>query len=268
MNCAVQTDRLAHYRKGFTFVEIMVVMVILGVLAAVGAPKIMGIIEKSREELDVLKLYNLRDALNRALIESESALSSYTPAKNQNDDKKTDLLTKLTNGLASDKGATLFVIEVHNGLSINVQGSHGSANNSFNISEMIGVAGTWCDALKEAGFEGVADIIAARIKGGNNYKKDGNTFTSTPYTRKDNNGSDVTDYRTAPKRPMFSSRVLNVGTEASNTRYTMSLHWTDKNHPHSIEVFLLPNGKKWNQAFQTDNGVCFSTLGNAGCNGK
>ena len=111
---SVLTRLKSHH--GFTMVEIMVVIVILGVIAGIGAPKILGIVEKSREELDVLKLYHLRDALNRALIESESALSSYTPAKNQDDDKKSDLLSKLNNGLASDKGATLFVIEVHNGL--------------------------------------------------------------------------------------------------------------------------------------------------------
>ena len=35
-------------RKGFSLVEIMVVVVILGVLAGVGVPKLFGVIAKSR----------------------------------------------------------------------------------------------------------------------------------------------------------------------------------------------------------------------------
>lgn len=35
-------------RKGFTLVEIMVVVVILGVLAGVGVPKLFGVIAKAR----------------------------------------------------------------------------------------------------------------------------------------------------------------------------------------------------------------------------
>jgi len=67
---------------------------------------------------------------------------------------------------------------------------------------------------------------------------------------------------------MFISQALNKGQKDENTRYTVSVRWSDVNNPGgSLEVYLLPNGKNYNYAFYTDHGVCFSTLGDAGCNG-
>ena len=42
---------------------------IMGFLATVAVPKFFGVAEKTREKADLMKLYYLRDALNRALIE-------------------------------------------------------------------------------------------------------------------------------------------------------------------------------------------------------
>lgn len=242
-------------RKGITIIELMVVFAIMGFLSTVALPKFFGVAEKTREKVDLMKLYYLRDALNRALIEDFDALTKYTPTKNGNDPNKIKL-----EGLAKDNGSTLFVIELHNGLSINVQGEHGSANNKYNICRAIGYSGTWYNALKEARFEGVADIIADRLAG-NKFNFNSESYTTTPYI----NQNDKTDYRTAPKQPMFISRALNHGKEKTNTRYTMSVHWSPGSEGYSVEIFLLPNGKKWNQAYKSDNGICFSTLGKKGC---
>jgi prepilin-type N-terminal cleavage/methylation domain-containing protein len=256
-------SRQSH-KAGFSLIEILVVIVIVGILAGVGAPKLMGLVERSKEKTDVLKLYYLREALNKALLESEAALSKTTTAKAKSDKELQDLIDKMNRVLKSDAGATLFVIEVHNGQSVNVQNSHSEANNANNISEILGTSGTWCDAFKEAGFEGVADIVADRITG--NYKKDTDTYTSYSWY---DDVKDKTWQRTVPKKPMFISRALNIGKEKANTRYTMNVRWSDvKNPGHSLEVYLLPNGKKWNQAFFTDNGTCFSTYGDKGCNGR
>lgn len=261
MSSALFTNRTNYKKNGFTFIEIMVVIVILGVLSAVGVPKIMGLVEKTREELDMFKLYHLRDALNKALLENENALTKTTTAKKLSEKDMNDLIKKMNDGLKHESGATLFVIELHNGLSINVQNSHNNANNLFNISAMLGTSGTWCDALREAGFEGVADIVADRITG--NYKKETSTYTSFQWH---DDAKNANWQRTAPKKPMFTSQALNRGKKAENTRYTMSVRWSDVNNPgHSLEVFLLPNGHKWNAAFRTDNGICFSTYGPVGC---
>ena len=61
-------------KHGFTLIEIMVVIVIMGVLAMVATPKLIAYSERVKEKADMMKLYYLRDALNRALLESEVAL--------------------------------------------------------------------------------------------------------------------------------------------------------------------------------------------------
>ena len=260
MNCAVQTDRLAHYRKGFTFVEIMVVIVILGVLSAVGVPKVFGIVEKTREELDVLKLFYLRDALNEALLDDSDALSNSDYITKEKDQaKKSQKYEALSKALKGDQGVTLFVMELKNGVSINVQGSHGSANNSVNMCQLIGSAGTWYEALSRAGFDGVADIVKARLN-----KTDFNKVdqSKTSYTA----NKDGNNWRTAPKKPMFVSQSLNHGKDNSNFRLSMNIQWSGKNEgSHSVEVFLLTNGGKWNSAYKGDQGICFSTYGPIGC---
>lgn len=250
-------------KKGITLMELMVVIAIMGVLSTVAMPKMFGASERAREKIDLMKLYDLRNAINLALIEDMDAMTSYEPSKAQSDDEKQKSLNKLAEGLKSDRGATLFVIEVHNGLSVNVQGSHRNANNTNNICEMVGLDGTFYRALKEANFYGVADIIAARLNG-NDWKSDGETYTSKEYT----NSYNKTDYRTAPKKALFQSRALNAGKADTNTRYTVSLHWADGSQGYSVEVYLNPNGGSYYNAYKTDNGTCFSTFGNKGCSNK
>ena len=119
-------------RKGITLIELMVTIAIMGFLVTVALPNIFGVAEKTREKVDLLKLYYLRDALNRALIEDLDAFQNFS--QTTNDKSRADIINTLDQGLKDQKrGATLFVIELHNGLSINVQGEHGSANNAYNI---------------------------------------------------------------------------------------------------------------------------------------
>lgn len=250
----IMTTINTQSRRGVTIIELMVVFAIMGFLATVAVPNVFGVAEKTREKVDLLKLYYLRDALNRALLEDLDALTKFTPVKGANANNQH------SNQIGSKQGAALFVIELHSGLPINVQGSHGKANNSTNICGMIGSNGTFYNALKEAQFEGVADIVRDRLAG-NKYNFNSDTYTTTPYY--DNNNK--LDHRTAPTQPMFISRALNHGKTNENTRYTMSVQWSPGNEGFSVEVFLLPAGKQWNQAFKTDHGVCFSTYGKKGC---
>ena len=242
-------------RKGITLIELMVTIAIMGFLVTVALPNIFGVAEKTREKVDLLKLYYLRDALNRALIEDLEAFNNYTPTEKGNKPDKIKM-----EGLSKPSGASLFVIELHNGLTINVQGEHGSANNNYNICRAIGTSGTFYEALKEARFEGVADIIADRLND-NNFNFNSSTYTAIPYEYSENK----IDYRTAPKQPLFISKALNVGKYAANTRYTMNIRWSDSNPGFAVEVFILPHGKDYQSAYRTDNGVCFSTLGRKGC---
>ena len=253
---------------------------IMSVLAMVGVPSVMGLIEKTRENVDLLKLYYLRDALNKALVEDEQAL--YKTAGNTND------RTKLTNLLKSTTGVTLFVLEVKPTATANIQAKHGVANDGINMSSLIGSGGAWYDALVEARFEGVADVVAYRLQTGNDggIKTDvGNNGTDhDTFTIKEDGGG----WRTFPKSPVFISRELNNGKSAglggitsqlsggkhnrTNYRLTMNFQWTGQNESsRSVEVALLPNGaymgdgKNAGSAFLTDHGVCFSTYGPIGC---
>ena len=46
----------------------MIVIVFMGVLAAVAVPNLFGIIERSREKLDLMKLWYVKNAVERTLI--------------------------------------------------------------------------------------------------------------------------------------------------------------------------------------------------------
>ena len=263
-------------KTGFTLIEIMVVIVIMGVIAGIGAPKLMGYSERVKEKADMMKLYYLRDALNRALIESEVALyqSDFVTKGNKADDN----LKKLKEKLTSESGLDLFVYELRPDLNTNIQNNHSSINSGSEMSKIIGNSGVWYDALRDAGFDGVADILAAR--NGNNYKKDGDTYYSVQYKQ----GND-TYYRTYPKKQLFMSKLLNHGKGAgldkittqggnnTNYRLTLRFQWTGgKESNRSVEVALLPAGAKMRNksngkggALMSDNGVCFSTYGPLGC---
>lgn len=254
--------RTINSKRGITLMELMVVLAIMSVLSTVAMPKMFGAGEKAREKIDLMKLYDLRNAINLALIEDSDAMTHYEPSGKQDENKKKDLLNKLNRGLSSKQGASLFVIEVHSKYSVNIQGSHAKANNANNISEMIGQDGTFYMALKDANFDAVADIIADRLKGVGNYKNGGDTYTSIQWQK----NSNETYYRTAPKRQLFQSKALNVGKINDNTRYTVSIRWSDVDNPgYSVEVYILPNEGEWNTAYMTDNGTCFSTYGRKGC---
>lgn len=276
-----RASKKSHYsneiaKTGFTLIEIMVVIVIMGVLAGVAAPKLIGYSERVKEKADMMKLYYLRDALNRALIESEVAL--YQSDFVTKGDKAADNLKKLKDKLASETGLDLFVYELRPDFYTNIQNNHSSINSGSEMSKIIGNSGVWYDALRDAGFDGVADILAAR--NGNNYKKDGDTYYSVEYKQ----GND-TYYRTYPKKQLFMSNLLNHGKGAgldkistqggnnTNYRLTLRFQWTGgKESSQSVEVALLPAGAKIRNnsngkggALMSDNGVCFSTYGDIGC---
>lgn len=256
----MQKQRMS--KRGFTLIEVMVVTIVMGILAAVAVPSIFGLVEKSREKIDLTKLFYLRDALNRALLEGETALHSSAVAD-----------SALEKALKSETGVDLFILEMRPDLPGNVQNRHSNINPGSEMSKLVGTYGVWYNALKEAGFTGVADILIAR-ESGNAWKKDGETFYSQPYT----DAWGKTDYRTYPKEQLFISRLLNRGKEAgpkqgqTNYRVRVSFQWSKMDeHSQSIEVALLPAGKKmWQKsgrgsALLSDHGVCFSTYGDAGC---
>ncbi len=63
-------DRTGVFSKrGFTIIELMVVIVIINLLAGVGVPKLTDLIEKAKERTDLLILYHIRDTVERTMID-------------------------------------------------------------------------------------------------------------------------------------------------------------------------------------------------------
>lgn len=260
----MRMQKLNKRKSGFTLIELMVVIAIMGIISAVAVPSILGMVEKSKEKVDLLKLYHLRDALNRALIENGSALYNNASVADSILDK----------ALKSKTGVDLFIIEMRPDLPGNVQNRHSNINGGSQMSKLVGSSGTWYEALKESGFNGVAEILIAR-EHGNDWKKDGEKFYSYEYT----GANGKKDYRTYPKEQLFMSKLLNRGPAAgpksgqTNYRVKVSFQWSKLDeHSRSLEVALIPKDKiMWENgsgsALLSDNGVCFSTYGPSGCAG-
>jgi prepilin-type N-terminal cleavage/methylation domain-containing protein len=242
-------------KSGFTIVELMVVIIIVNLLSGVAIPKLSDLIERSKERVDLLKLFYLRDALNRHMYESD-LFEGASAATNGN---------QLSKYLTSNEGASLFIIELHNIMPANYQGSHNNAKTN-NVNQLTYKDGFLSTVLKESGFEAVADIVQDR-NNGNKYNLNSKTYT----TQVVKNGTYGNYTRTYPTKPLFGSRILNGNDSYQNKdqfRIALKIQWTGRNpDSHSLEVFFA-NGNStgnWQSSLYSRRGTCFSTYGMAGC---
>lgn len=250
-------------KAGFTLIELMIVIIIVNLLSGVAVPKMTDLIEKTRQKVDLLKFYYLRDALNRALYEDNvDNVDAAALAKNPTKYKTTSQMDAL---LTDSKGVALFIMELHSSAKTNYQGNHSKANTG-NMCALLyngsGTSGYWVDAFKEAGFGAVSDIVTARIN--NSISSNSSTYTKETYKI-----GNTTWTRTYPTKPIFVSRALNgdpTQTSTNQTRWAMKVRWSGGNpKSHSLEVFLAPDNGDYQHAVRSRQGTCFSTLGEAGC---
>lgn len=249
--CSLQAPKGApqnRWKGGFTIVELMVVIIIVNLLSGIAVPKLTDMIEKTKEKMDVMKLYILRDALNRALYEDQYdniQVGTYGSCGAVSKDK---LDTALKYGMG------LFIIQRSSYMPVNYQGVHSSANTNNMCGLMIS-GGFWNTALKEAGFGAVADIITDRANGDRI-----NTKSST-YTA-EKNAMNNSWWRTYPTQPIFVSNFLKhdaTQITASNTAIVLYVKWAGGNpKSHSLEVYFGTNGKNV-KGLTSRLGTCFST---------
>lgn len=249
------------WKGGFTLVELMVVIIIVNLLSGVAVPKLTDFIERTRQKIDLMHLYYLRDAANRALY---GDVAQNIKEGKQGKDCAANSIDSLNKWLTDQKGVTYFIIELNESMPVSYQGTHNTMKN-HNMCGLMYSAGFWSDALKEAGFGAVADIVADRDEH-KNYK----TYKPTTYTAVENTADPGKGYyRTYPNTPIFRSRFMTVDGAAKgkdNTRIAMKMIWTNlDSNSHSLEVFLGGQHDTYRKALLSRQGICFSTMGSAGC---
>lgn len=236
------------WKSGFTIIELMVVIIIINLLSGVAVPKLTDYIERTRQKLDVVKLYYLRDALNRALYEGEYDNINEGTYGSCGSVNKASLDSGLKYGLG------LFIIQRSDHMPVNYQGVHKTAKTN-NMCGLLFSGGFWNDALKDAGFGAVADIVQDRANNDNI-----NTSSST-YTAKKND-MNSSWWRTYPTKPIFISRFLQndlTQVTESNASIVLYVKWTGGNpHSNSLEVYFGTDGKN-QKGLVSKQGVCFST---------
>lgn len=70
--------KILSSNKGFSLIELIVVIAILGVLVGVAAPNLIGYVEKTREATDVTTLDNVKRAAEAYVAENDTASGSIT----------------------------------------------------------------------------------------------------------------------------------------------------------------------------------------------
>ncbi|PRO64901.1 pilus assembly FimT family protein [Alkalicoccus urumqiensis] len=98
--------QLLKNQKGLTLVELLAVVVILGIIAAIAVPSIGGIIENSREDAQVANAETLHDAARLAVI-GENVTEDTALYVNNNDDNDMSNSSNFGNEIDLNEGGYL-----------------------------------------------------------------------------------------------------------------------------------------------------------------
>lgn len=234
---------------GFSLIEIMVVIVILGILSTVAVPKLFGVVERSRERLDLIKLWNIKKAVERNLVGHDySVFTSISGATTGNWGSLCKESCTLDMYLKDKSGMTLFGVDV---AQTTPRYRKGTANMDESYQN-----GFLADVLKESGFEVMARCLLGR--GGTGGLR---TCSQKPFESRSLNTKISEGGVAATHNGTYSVKIKwqNVGTKKENGQ--------NVSYPASKDVIVWIGGD-WNDAGRGKYGTCFSTLGDSACKNK
>lgn len=93
-------------KKGFTLVELMIVVVIIGILAAIAIPKFADMVEKSKEGATKGQLTALRSALQIYYSDNEGKFPNYGTTHSTGDVITTEFTSVMVPKYVSEIGVT------------------------------------------------------------------------------------------------------------------------------------------------------------------
>lgn len=224
------------HKSGFTIIEIMVVVVIIGILAGVGVPKLFGQIEKTREKTDLAWLYHIAHAVDHQLALNGGNMEAMKSDSAAGSDRYYNWET-VSDWLKDKSGMILFRVERRSQPKQPSESTYwfgrGTAAKTAAYSE-----GFFYDVMNELGWADIYRHLSASDK---YYTYSGPFFTSRALTRKPSEGG-------AGSKDLYHVRVRWQSSNPNRSQVEESK---------SVIVWLGTGD--WNDPIKSEHGVCFST---------
>lgn len=145
-------------KKGFTLVELMIVMVLVGVLVAVALPKYNAALERSRALEGITALKDVSDYLNAHYVMNDNSYASVSVSQIDTFKLRNFSTPEISiNNTTSPKTATVSIVrDTTQGWSYTL-----NAVNENGVLKKITCSGSDCEAagMKQVGSEMVLDVM-------------------------------------------------------------------------------------------------------------
>lgn len=225
-------------RRGFTLIELMVVISIMGILAAIAVPSLFGVVEKAKEKSDLAWVYYIRNAFDHQIAAHGGETGSMKNPEAAGSDQYYGW-TQVSDWLKDKAGVQLLRIETRESKKYPA----GETTYWFAIGRMPKGDGAYSggilyDVMNELGW---ADIYKNVGKSEKYYKFPGKFFSSRALTK-----------------------CHKEGGASSQNKYWIKARWASENPnqnpaPEGTSVIVWLGEGDWNDPLIGKYGTCFST---------
>lgn len=130
-------------QKGFTLIELMIVVAIIGILAAIAIPQYQTYIAKSQVTRVVSELGNIKTAVENCILEGKAAACELGATQSN---LLGEAVTNVPNGVTVDIDLTASTAEIEGTFASGSDGNAASILNDKTVTWSRDDAGTWtCD---------------------------------------------------------------------------------------------------------------------------